>query len=337
MLRQAYDRFMWAGVGSKLRRAIAGFQPDWVVSYWAHPDGAVAARAANGAGLPSAVIIGGSDVLLLPKTDPARGQKIRQALRDATLIITVSNHLRNAVIELGIPGNKVHVIYQGVDTEQFNPGDRTAARMKLGVPPKTKALLFVGNLLPVKGVDILIDACSRIAASLDPWHLYIVGTGPLRKASEEQVGRLGLKERISFKGAVLHDALPDWFRAADVTVLASRSEGIPNVLRESMACGTPFIATDVGGISEIVRPGLGILVRPNDPARLAEAITKQLSDVRGEQRQPYCEITWKESARNLIDCLQSVCSEQTDYAANRKSRTMQVEPQKMAQPEIVRQ
>jgi glycosyltransferase involved in cell wall biosynthesis len=239
----------------------------------------------------------------LPKSDPRRGRKIRNVLRDSTAVITVSHQLGKAVSELGVPEEKIHVVYQGVDTAKFCPGDRSSARTKLNILG-IRMLLFVGNLLPVKGVDILIDACSHLDTSM-PWHLYIVGSGPLRNSLSEQATRLNISDRISFMGGVPQDDLPSWYRAADITVMASRSEGIPNVLRESMACGTPFIATDVGGISEIVRPGLGILVPPNNPASLAEAITKWLSQARREPEKAYCEMSWKESSRKLVECLQN--------------------------------
>src|SRR5437763_12347629 len=109
-------------------------------------------------------------------------------------------------------------------------------------------------------------------------HLYVVGGGPERAALERRIAEIGLAERVHFVGALRHHELPDWFRAADATVLPSRSEGIPNVLRESLACGTPFVATRVGGIPEISQTAANRLVPVDDYAALAAALAQTLGE-----------------------------------------------------------
>src|SRR5208282_679085 len=131
-------------------------------------------------------------------------------------------------------------------------------------------------MVPVKGLDILLRACVRLRTRDVDYHLYLIGDGPLQRELTAQTEVGGLFKHVTFVGPKLHDELADWYRAADLTVLPSRSEGLPNVLRESLACGTPFVASDVGGICEIGDESCSILVAPDDPQRLADAIAQGL-------------------------------------------------------------
>src|SRR5205823_13305599 len=191
-------------------------------------------------------------------------------------VIAVSEDLRSKVIELGIPGEKVHVVSRGLNTQLFFPGDRLLARRRLGISQDGRAILWVGRMVPVKGLDVLLAACAELRDRGEAFHLYLAGDGPLRTFLETDVRRRGLGEMVSFLGARPQDELPDWYRAADVTVLPSRSEGVPNVLRESLACGTPFVASRVGGIPEIDGGPSSQLAPPNDPLLLAQAIAHNL-------------------------------------------------------------
>jgi glycosyltransferase involved in cell wall biosynthesis len=139
-------------------------------------------------------------------------------------------------------------------------------------------LLWVGRMVPVKGLDTLLAACERLKQANGDFQLCLVGDGPLRASLVAEVERRGLTDHVTFVGLVDHAQLGPWFRAADLTVLPSRSEGIPNVLLESLACGTPFVASDVGGIPEIASPTAGRLVPPDDPAALAAALKAALAD-----------------------------------------------------------
>jgi glycosyltransferase involved in cell wall biosynthesis len=199
-----------------------------------------------------------------------------RVLDQADALITVSRGLKDDLVGLGTPEEKVHVSYQGIDQKLFHPGDQVAARARLGIPADQKAAVFVGGLVPVKGLDILLDATARLAHRGMNFHLYLVGGGPLRQALAARAGALGLAGMVTLVGPQPQDRLPDWYRAADVSVLASRSEGIPNVLRESLACGTPFVATRVGDVAEFCPDARDDLVPPNDPAALALALGRAL-------------------------------------------------------------
>jgi teichuronic acid biosynthesis glycosyltransferase TuaC len=325
ILRNEYHRFMALSSRRAMRRAMAEFQPDCVLSYWAHPDGAVAARFARAAGIPAAVIVGGSDVLILGRQSSRRSSVIR-ALRDIDAIIAVSRDLASVVVdELGIPQRKVHVVYQGIDKALFTPGSSSEARRRLGIPESGQVLLTVGSLVPVKGIDVLLESFARLRTRVEHrgLRLYLVGDGTSRSALEAQGARLGLSEALHFTGKVDQRQLPDWYRAANLMVLASRSEGIPNVLRESLSCKTPFVATHVGGVHELAAGTQMPLVPPDDPVALAEAIAASLAKPAPSLDAPAL-TSWRESTQQIVDVftqLRAACDEKRTEHSNAGMRS----------------
>jgi peptidoglycan/xylan/chitin deacetylase (PgdA/CDA1 family)/glycosyltransferase involved in cell wall biosynthesis len=297
VLRTRYASFYWWSVRRTVKRLLEGFCPDVVLGYWAHPDGEVAARVARLAG--AAAGAAGAARRSRPRSPPPRRRRcVQKALRAADAVLTVNQDLKTRTVELGVAPENVHVWRQGVDTALFSPGDRVEARRRLGLPADRRALLWVGRMVPVKGLDVLLSACAGLRKSGPPFHLYLVGEGPLRKTLEADCAALGLSNVVSFVGPRLHDELPDWYRAADLTVLPSRSEGLPNVLRESLACGTPFVASRVGGIPEIAEEPWGRLVPPEQPEALAASIAQALTE---GTTAPSRSCGWDESAEALVD------------------------------------
>lgn len=274
MLRGWYAAFLWQSIRQSVTRALSGFAPDVIVGYWAFPDGAVAVRLARRLRVPSVVAVGGTDVLVLGR-DRARRVATTRALDRADAVVTFSRDLKRALTTWGIDPGRVSVIYRGVDGTRFAPGDRAAARARLGLPAGRRELLWVGHMVPVKSIDVLLDGCAAAARRVD-FHLTLIGDGPLRRALEARCRAVGISDRVSFRGYVAHDELPDWYRAADLTVLSSSSEGVPNALLESIACGTPFVASNVGGVPEIADPLLDRLVRSGDPQAFGDAIVEAL-------------------------------------------------------------
>jgi teichuronic acid biosynthesis glycosyltransferase TuaC len=281
-LRSCYGGFFRWSIRRAVNESLRDFSPDVVAGYWAHPDGHAALAIARRLGVPSVIMVGGSDVLLLGQ-QARRGRLIRQVLEGADAIVTVSEDLRQAVLRWSVPADKVHVVCRGVDLERFTPESREESRRRLSIAPAGPMLLWVGHMVPVKGLDVLLEACA-IAASRAPFHLYLVGDGPLKADLQRRCSTLSITDRVSFVGAVNHAALPDWYRAADWTIMSSRSEGIPNVLLESAASGTPFIAPRIGGIPEVADPLVDRLVEPNDAAALADAICRSVTTNRRLER-----------------------------------------------------
>jgi glycosyltransferase involved in cell wall biosynthesis len=277
MLRGLNGRFFRRSIRAAFRRALTDFRPDLVYATWAFPDGWAAVTLAKEAGLPAVLKVHGSDVLLLDHF-PAKRRGTVEALRRADRVVAVSRDLAAKVVELGADPARVHLIYNGVDANVFRPGDRDEARSRLGLDAKRPTLIYIGNLLPVKGPDLLIEAAGRLTALGASFDLHIIGDGPMRAGLEQSAAAQGLADRVSFHGVVPHNQLPDWFRSADMLVLPSRSEGVPNVLLEAIACGTPFVACDVGGVSEVSHLGAGDLVAAENPAVLADTLSRRLND-----------------------------------------------------------
>jgi glycosyltransferase involved in cell wall biosynthesis len=274
-LRGSYGSFLKMSISGIFRSAVRQFKPDLVYACWIYPDGWAAWRLACEFGLPVAVKVHGSDLLLL---DDHPGRKLRtmEMLPQVDAISAVSGDLRDCAVRLGTPVERAHLIYEGTDHELFCPGDRQTARRAVGLNPEGLRLLFVGNLLPVKAVHILIEACAQLRASGLQFDVDLVGEGPLQAELYRQITQLDLSECVHLRGGKLQTELPNWYRAADLVVLSSHSEGIPNVLVEAAACGTPFVATNVGGIAEIAHLSPGELVPRGDPQALARAIAAKL-------------------------------------------------------------
>jgi glycosyltransferase involved in cell wall biosynthesis len=305
VLRRFYGWFLWRSVRGTVRRMLRSHAPEAVIGYWAHPDGAVAVRIAREMGVPAVVMVGGSDVALLARHG-GRRRCIQRALRAADAVVTVSRDLKAKVTDLGVGPDKVHVVYRGISNDLFAPGDRLDARRRLGIPAGTSVLLWVGRMVPVKGLDVLLEACATLRGRGVDFRLCLVGDGPLRRSLESASHDRGLADVVSFVGPQPHDMLPDWYQAADLTVLPSRSEGVPNVLRESLACGTPVVASHVGGVAEVASGGSSQLVPPGDATALAEAIGRALAGPRPIVRAAAGSAGWEESAESLMRVIRSL-------------------------------
>jgi teichuronic acid biosynthesis glycosyltransferase TuaC len=298
ILRSWYGEFMDWSIGSCVEQALKEVRPDAIVSYWAHPDGAVAVKYARRAGIPAIVMVGGSDVLLLAKAG-ARRKKILDVLRQADRVVAVSEDIARRLERDGISRDKLKVIRRGVEEEIFSPGDRLEARQRLGLPESRRIVIAVGRLVGVKGFDQLISAFKQLKDNGEDLLGFILGEGELRTSLQRQIDSLGLSDRVFLPGGQQQVRLADWYRAADLTVLSSWSEGVPNVLLESIACGTPFVATDVGGVSEIADPVQDRLVKAGDVRGMAEAIAGQLKTEPLTTARRFQPMSWGESAELL--------------------------------------
>lgn len=261
---------MWER-GRELRKA----RYDVILASWAYPDAAAAAWIARMLGVPYVVKVHGSDLNVQAESRLRRPQ-IRQALRGASAVLAVSKALASKAVALGARPDSVETIYNGVDGRTFRRGDRLAARERLGLPAHEPIVLYAGNLKNSKGCMDLIEAFPRLAKQRADALLYFVGEGPDGAALEARAASLCCGSSIHFTGSVAHASLADWFRAADLLCLPSHNEGVPNVVLEAMACGTPVVATDVGGIPEVVPAFAGILVPAHQPDVLAAALADML-------------------------------------------------------------
>lgn len=257
----------------RLQRGAALQQGAWdcLLASWAYPDAVGASRLAARLGIPCVVKVHGSDLNVQAEFALRRCQ-IKSTLRRADAVVAVSRALADKAVEIGAAPARTRVIYNGVDTTLFAPGSRSAARRRLGLPDGSPLLLYVGNLKASKGCLDLLAAFPELLTRHPDARLVYVGAGPYRARLLERAAAPDCDGRVRLVGAVAHDALADWFSAADLLCLPSYNEGVPNVILESMACGTPVVATSVGGIPEVVPEYAGVLVPAHDGAALVTAL-----------------------------------------------------------------
>src|SRR5262249_45405307 len=156
-----------------------------------------------------------------------------------------SDSLRDTMVQLGCPPEKVTVIRNGVDTVKFQPRPQAATRRLLGLPTDRPILLSVGNLTENKGFHILIDAVASLRERQSSVLLVSAGEGACRSHLSRKVRDLGLDNNVKLVGTHPHEELSAWYSAADVFCLASATEGCPNVVMEAPACGRPVITTRI--------------------------------------------------------------------------------------------
>jgi glycosyltransferase involved in cell wall biosynthesis len=178
------------------------------------------------------------------------------------------------VEDFGVSPWRTRVIPPGVDLDRFQPGDRATARERLGLPLDRRVLVTVRRLVPRMGIDVLLDALRDIDALL-----VVVGSGPSRSTLEAHAAKLGIRDRVVFAGDVEDDALPDYYRAADVAVLPSIAlEGFGLAALEALACGTPVVGTDAGGLPELLLPlQSDLVVALRDASALCARLTAGLT------------------------------------------------------------
>jgi len=278
---------------------------DLVDTHFAHPDAAAALRVANRLGLPLVVTLRGSDIHR-DLRDTRLRPRIVETCRRAAAIITVASRLAEAVVEAGIDPSLIHRIPNGVDSELFTWQERASARKAAGVDSATPLLLAVGQLLPVKGFDVLLDAFANLAASC---RLRIAGEGPQRGALEKRARQLHIQDRIRFLGLVPHVQLAREYAAADVFCLSSRNEGCPNAVLEALAAGCPVAAVAVGEVPHLIEAGVnGALCAPQNPKSLCAAIERLLKAhiERDAVRRTVADRTWQGVAARVMEVFTSV-------------------------------
>jgi teichuronic acid biosynthesis glycosyltransferase TuaC len=296
-------RLMYLALKPVLKKMLAdGAEFDLIDAHYFYPDGVAAALLGQAFDKPVVISARGTDINLIPQFATPRRQ-ILWAADKAAAMITVSAALKRRLIELGADGHKITVLRNGVDLQTFHPMDRDKSRAHFNL--QNPALCSVGNLVPLKGHDLII----RAVADLPGVQLIIAGDGPERANLATLASELGLKDRVQFLGRIPHEELPRLYSACDALVLASSREGWPNVLLEAMACGAPAIATDVGGVSEIVtEPASGLVVKDRTPDALAAAVRK-LFDTPPDRAatRAYAEgFSWDATTQGQLDLFRSI-------------------------------
>jgi teichuronic acid biosynthesis glycosyltransferase TuaC len=297
---------LFARVLPVLRRQMrAGRDFDLIDAHYFYPDGVAAVLLGRVLNRPVVITARGDDLDLI-STYAIPRRWIRWAARQAQGLITVSNGLKRRLEALGVPPQRVRMLRNGVDLEAFRSCDRKAARNALDFTRPT--LVAVGNLVPKKRHWLIIDAMPQLP-NVD---LVIVGDGPERPRLEQQGRQLGVRGRIRFLGRKPQEDLPAIYTAADLLVHPSSREGWPNVLLESMACGTAVVAGNFDGVADIVAaPAAGRILKEATADCLAAIVLDLLSapPARAATRRYAEDFDWRSTTVGQIELFRQICTE----------------------------
>jgi glycosyltransferase involved in cell wall biosynthesis len=294
LLSRPFNGWLFARAVDSIVRA-AGF--DVVLVNWAYPDAHGVMLLAKELKFPFATTVQGSDVNAF-FASPILKRLVLRALRASGAVFTRSDALRRRLAQEGVPAITV---YNGIDRRIFRPCARAEACERVNLNPQRRRILYVGNLLPVKGPTILAEAFAGLA-DLEDVDLVFVGAGP-------ESAKINGDRRIRLVGVQPHPDIPRWMNACDVLCLPSLSEGVPNVALEAMACGLPVVASRVGGVPEVVEHGEnGLLVPAGETHALGAALREALT--RPWDRQAICRsvdrFDWDRNANTVVNALQRV-------------------------------
>lgn len=281
-----------------------GFDFDLIDAHYFYPDGVAACILANSLGKPFVVTARGTDINLIPRHNLPK-QWILWAARKSRAMISVCQALKNEMAKIGIAADKVTALRNGVDLDFFNPGNREEIRKQLNI--SGKALLSVGYLIERKGHHLVIEAVSR----LPDVRLYIAGEGEMSVRLHQLASSLDVADRVVFLGALDRESLRRYMIAADALVLASSREGMANVLLESIACGTPVVATPLWGTPEVVAvPEAGVLTRDRSVEGIVEGVNRLFAHYPSrEATRRYAEkFSWDDTTRGQLEIFRRVLS-----------------------------
>ncbi len=286
---------LWA-----IRRLQAqGFDFDVIDAHYYYPDGVAAMLLSRWLGKPFVVTARGTDLNLVPQY-PFPRKLILETAAAASASIGVCQALMDTLADMGAERGKLHTLRNGVDLQRFTPEPRLAARERVGLAPDGRYLLSVGHLIERKGHHIAIEGVAHMPGV----RLLIAGAGPERERLQRLAESLKVADRVSFVGLVQQADLKWWYSAADALTLCSDREGWANVLLESMACGTPVLATNIWGTPEVVcSPDAGLLLRERSGLALAEAWGQlQLAMPTREATRKHAErYSWDATTQGLLD------------------------------------
>ncbi|NLU57283.1 MAG: glycosyltransferase family 4 protein [Methanosarcina thermophila] len=288
--------------------------PALIHAHFSYPDGYGMMKLAKRWNIPLVISALGTIERKVAYEGSYTSKQIIEAMSFADRILSVSEDLKLHIVNLGIDKNKVHVVPNGVDIGKFKPAGKAHARSILNLPRDKNIVLFVGALRKIKGVDYLIEAAHSFVDK--DTYLFMVGRDDgLKKNLEKRAHELKIANYIKFTGPVNHEDIPLWISASDILVLPSLSEGRPNVILEALACEVPVVATDVGGIPELMVDGeTGYLVPPKSPDELSRKINKLLDDKNLREKMGKfgrkCIIqrglTWEAHAKTTVDIYQEL-------------------------------
>jgi glycosyltransferase involved in cell wall biosynthesis len=246
------------------------FAPDIIFSYFLYPEGYAALQIGKTLFTPVVARSMGSDINNIG--DRISEMHTRTVLREADYLIMPSSDLRDRAIAMGAAPERTRTIVNACDLSVFHVRDSFEARQRLHIDQNSSAVVYIGRLDMKKGLRELVQASCILHAEMPGLQTYLVGEGPDRSIVESVIHFHNASSYIHVLPPCSFDEVAEWMAVADVVTLPSYMEGCPNVVLEALACGRPVVATNVGGIPEIMNDDCGLLVRPRDPSALARAL-----------------------------------------------------------------
>lgn len=287
-----------------VRRIRSEFPFDCLNVHWAYPDGFAMALAGRLLGCPVVLTAHGSDIYSY-RNRPLVNPLLRWAFGQVQAVVAVSEALKQAIGGIGATRRLAVIPCAAINPDIFAMRDQRQCRQRLGLADAESWIVFIGNLVPVKGCRFLVEAFAQLKAMRagQTLRLAIVGDGPERAELESLADRLGIRPQVVFAGRRPHHEIPEWMNSADIFCLPSLSEGMPNVAVEAMACGRPVVASRVGGLPDLVpTPWAGLLVPAGDSEQLAGALAQAVGrDWDAKAISDYArKMTWDDIAKRFV-------------------------------------
>jgi glycosyltransferase involved in cell wall biosynthesis len=285
--------------------AVRAFAPDLIFGCYLYPDCYAALKIGKALAAPVVAMSIGSDINRIG--DCITGLHTRKVLREADFLVTVSGDLRNKAIAMGAAPEKTRAIINGCDLSIFHVGDCLEARQKLHIDPAAEAVIYIGRMDVKKGLCELVEAAASLRPERANLHVYLIGEGPDRPLIESAIQAHNAASYIHALSGCAFDDVAVWMAAANLVTLPSYMEGCPNVVLEALACGRPVVATNVGGIPEILSEECGRLVPPRNSAALAQALASVLDRTwNAEAISAHGSRSWGAVAEELLEVFESL-------------------------------
>lgn len=298
---------------------IRSFNPNIIHAHTATPDGYFGLRLKNKYNLPLICSLRGSDINSYPYVNKLTYRLTKEVITKADQILSVSDALRISAEEIAKPDRQIEVVYNGCEIANPVSDNITSDKLRtqLGISKSEVAILFVGRIEKDKGIYELLDAFSTLKSKGHNLHLILLGNCVESDVKSKISSLTALKNKIHVIGEQPHREVFNWLKSADLFVLPSYHEGLPNAILEAMSCGLPVVSTKIGGIPEIVEDGnTGILVNPKDSDALANAIdylikNDELARKMGKTGRDKVEqkFSWQQNAREIVQIYNKVLSQ----------------------------
>lgn len=255
--------------------SVRRFGPDVILNYVVYPDGFAALQVGKTLKIPVVVTAIGSDLNRI--SDPLCRALTQKTLRESDAVVTVSGDLRKTAILLGAEPGRSHAILNGCDTSVFFNRDKAQARAELQIDLTEEVVVYVGRIDFRKGLRELVEAVASLHERRPKLRCYLVGDGLDETALRELISQKDAAGYMKVIPPCNTEGVALWMAAADLVTLPSYSEGCPNVVLEALAAGRPVVASNVGGIPELMDETSGRLVPAMDSGALATALDEVLT------------------------------------------------------------